>query len=209
MRSTIVALLVAGFASFGCATKKYVSREVGEVNVKVDNLSQDVERTQERLKRSEARIDEVNDQAQAGVTEAKHSAQNAMSKATLAEKVAKGKLIYTVTLSNDKVTFPFNRAKVAENSRRLIDEAIAELKAENRGVYFEIEGHTDSTGPEEYNQKLGEERALAVRNYLHDEHGIALNRIQIISYGDTKPVLDNKTSEHRAQNRRVVINVLE
>jgi len=50
---------------------------------------------------------------------------------------------------------------------------------------------------------------MAVRNYLHDQHGIALNRMQVISYGEAKPVADNKTRENRAQNRRVVIKVLE
>ncbi|HZM52554.1 MAG TPA: OmpA family protein, partial [Vicinamibacteria bacterium] len=124
-------------------------------------------------------------------------------------RAAKGKLIYTVTLSNDKVTFPVNRAAVSPDARTLVDEAIAQLKAENRGVYFEIEGHTDSSGPDAYNEKLGLDRATAVRNYMHDQHGIALNRIEVISYGETKPVVDNKTRDHRAQNRRVVINVLE
>jgi peptidoglycan-associated lipoprotein len=132
-----------------------------------------------------------------------------MTKAADAEKAAKGKLIYTVTLSNDKVTFPVNRAEVSDEAKALVDEAIAQLKAENKGVYFEIEGHTDSSGPEEYNLKLGEDRAMAVRNYLHDQHGIALNRMQVISYGEAKPVADNKTKDNRAQNRRVVIKVLE
>jgi peptidoglycan-associated lipoprotein len=91
----------------------------------------------------------------------------------------------------------------------MIDEAIAQLKAENKGVYFEIEGHTDSTGSKEYNKVLGEERATAVRNYLHDQHGIALARMSVISYGEEQPVVDNKTKASRAQNRRVVIKVLE
>jgi len=65
------------------------------------------------------------------------------------------------------------------------------------------------SGPAEYNQKLGEERAMAVRGYLHDQHGIALSRIQVISYGASKPVADNKTPQERARNRRVVIRVLE
>jgi len=98
---------------------------------------------------------------------------------------------------------------VSDDAKKLIDDAIAQLKAENRGVYFEIEGHTDATGPEIYNKKLGEDRAEAVRNYLHDQHGIALNRMQVISYGEEKPVVDNKTRTNRAQNRRVVIKVLE
>jgi peptidoglycan-associated lipoprotein len=209
MRAVIVTFLAVGVAVSGCATKKYVSREVGDVNQKVDTLATEVEKTQERTKRNEVRIDEVNTQAQSGISEAKGSAREALTRATEAERAAKGKLIYTVTLSNDKVTFPLNRAKVSDDAKHLVDEAIAQLKAENRGVYFEIEGHTDATGPAEYNEKLGYDRALAVRNYIHDQHGIALNRMEIISYGETKPVEDNKTRAHRAQNRRVVIKVLE
>jgi outer membrane protein OmpA-like peptidoglycan-associated protein len=212
MRPIIPVLLIVGVAGYGCATKKYVGKEVGEINTKVENLSGEVEKTQERVKRNEVRIDEVNKEAQtakAGVAEAKGSAQQALTRATEAERAAKGKLIYTVTLSNDKVTFPLNKALIGDDAKQIVDQAIAQLKAENRGVYFEIEGHTDSTGPAPYNMKLGEERAEAVRNYLHDQHGIALNRMQVISYGKTKPVEDNKTKEHRAQNRRVVIKVLE
>jgi outer membrane protein OmpA-like peptidoglycan-associated protein len=209
VKSIIIPLLVSGVALSGCATKKYVSREVGEVNAKVDTLSAEVEKTQERTRRNEVRIDEVGKMAEAGIAEAKGSADRAMTKAVEAEKAAKGKLIYTVTLSSDKVTFPLNRSAVSDDAKKLIDDAIAELKAENRGVYFEIEGHTDSTGPDPYNLKLGEDRATAVRNYLHDQHGIALNRIEVITYGESKPVVDNKTKANRAQNRRVVIKVLE
>jgi peptidoglycan-associated lipoprotein len=209
MRSIMVPFVLASVAVSGCATKKYVTREVGEVNQKVDTLATEVEKTQERTRRNEVRIDEVNQSAQSGIAEAKGSAEKALVRATEAERAAKGKLIYTVTLSNDKVTFPLNRSAVSDDAKKLVDEAIAQLKAENRGVYFEIEGHTDSTGPDEYNHKLGEDRAVAVRNYLHDQHQIALNRIEVISYGESKPIEDNKTREHRAQNRRVVIKVLE
>jgi peptidoglycan-associated lipoprotein len=205
MKSIILPALVVAVAASGCATKKYVAREVGEVNTKVETLTTEVEKTQERTKRNEVRIEEVNQETQA----AKGSAQQALVKATEAEKAAKGKLIYTVTLSNDKVTFPLNRSEVSDDAKALIDEAIAQLKAENKGVFFEIEGHTDSTGPDAYNVKLGEDRAQAVRGYLHDHHGIALSRMEVISYGEAKPVQDNKTRDNRAQNRRVVIKVLE
>jgi len=209
MRNAVVPCIIAAFALSGCATKKYVGREVGEVNQKVDTLTTEVEKTQERVTRNETRIDDVSRESQAGIADAKGSADKALVRATEAERAAKGKLIYTVTLSNDKVTFPINRAAVSPDAQSLIDQAIAELKAENRGVFFEIEGHTDSTGPEAYNVKLGEDRALAVRNYLHDQHNIALNRIELISYGEAKPVVDNKSRANRAQNRRVVIKVLE
>jgi len=198
-------VMIAAASVGACATHGYVSREVGDVNKKVDNLGAEVEKTQERVKRNEVRIDEVDKSA----SNANQSAEKALVKATEAEKEAKGKLIYTVTLSNDKVVFPLNRAQVGDDAKKMIDEAIAQLKAENRGVFFEIEGHTDSTGGKPINQKLGEERAEAVRNYMHDQHGIALSRMAVISYGDSRPVVDNKTKDHRSQNRRVVIKVLE
>jgi peptidoglycan-associated lipoprotein len=212
VRSMIVPLFVAGMAGVavsGCATKKYVGTEVGEVNQKVDTLSGEVEKTQERVRRNEVRIDEVNQQAQAGVSDAKGSAQRALQRATEAERAAKGKLVYTVTLSNDKVTFPVNRFEISDEAKAIIDEAITPFKQENRGVFFEVEGHTDSTGPDAYNLRLGEDRAEAVRNYLRDQHGIALSRIEVMSYGESRPVVDNKTKENRAVNRRVVIKVLE
>ena len=211
MRSIILPCLVAGaaMAVSGCATKKYVGTEVGEVNQKVESLGAEVERTQERVRRNEVRIDEVNQQAQAGVAEARGSAQRAMERANEAERAAKGKLIYTVTLSNDKVTFPLNRSEISDQAKVIIDEAVTPFKQENRGVFFEVEGHTDATGPENYNLKLGEDRAVAVRNYLRDQHGIALSRIEVVSYGESRPVVDNKTRDNRAVNRRVVIKVLE
>jgi peptidoglycan-associated lipoprotein len=208
VRALIVPFLVAPIALVGCAGKKFVQREVGEVNKKIEAVATNLEKTQERVQRNETRIDAVDQSAQAGISEAKGSAQQAMAKAVDAEKAAKGKLIYAVTLSNDKVTFPINRAEISPEAQAIIDEAIGPFKAENRGVFFEIEGHTDSTGDAAYNVGLGEERANAVRNYLAAQ-GIALSRLSVISYGETKPVVENTTREGRAQNRRVVIRVLE
>jgi peptidoglycan-associated lipoprotein len=209
MRTVIVPLLAASVALAGCAKKSYVQREVSEVNKKVDAVSSEVEKTQQRVQQNEVRIDSVDKSAQSGISEAKGSAQAAMSKAQDAEKAAKGKLIYTVTLSNDKVRFPVNKAEISDEAKALIDEAVAPLVQANRGVYFEIEGHTDSTGEAAYNMKLGEERAMAVRDYIAKKYGVALSRLNVISYGEEKPVTDNKTREDRAQNRRVVIRILE
>jgi peptidoglycan-associated lipoprotein len=202
---TSVALLL----STGCATKKYVAHEVGGVNEKVAVLTTSVEKTQEATRRNEVRIDEVDRNAQAGTAEAKESASRALGRAEDAEKAARGKLLYSLTLSNDNVTFPRNRALLSDAARKLVDETVAPIVADNRGVYLEIEGHTDSSGPGAVNERLGEERALAVRDYLHDQHQIALSRMAVISYGEARPVTDNRTRTNRAMNRRVVINVLE
>lgn len=205
MRTTLLVAAAVAMVLPACATKKYVNRQVGEVNEKVETLSGELEQTQQRVAKNETRIEE----AHAGVGEAKTSASQAMTKATEAEKAAKGKLIYTLTLSNDQVTFPLNRAELSPEAQKMIDDAIGALVADNRGVFFEIEGHTDATGPEAYNLKLGEDRAMAVRSYLHDKHSVALNRIEVISYGESRPANDNKTRDNRARNRRVVIRVLE
>jgi peptidoglycan-associated lipoprotein len=205
-------LLAVALALAGCAKKSYVQREVVEVNKKVEAVSADVERTQQRVQQSEVRIDAVDKSAQSGISEAKGSASAAMSKAENAEKVAqeaKGKLVYTVTLSSDKVRFPLNKAEITDQAKSMIDEAVTPLVNANRGVYFEIEGHTDSTGDAAYNFKLGEERAMAVRDYIAKTYSIALNRLSVISYGAEKPVTDNKSKDDRAQNRRVVIRILE
>ena len=206
---SLVLTAVALLLSTGCATKKYVAREVGEVNEKVAQVTLNVEKTQEATRRNEARIDEVDRTAQAGIGEARDTAGRALTKAEEAERAARGKLLYSLTLSNDKVTFPRNRSLLSDEAKRLVDETVAPIVAENRGVYLEIAGHTDSSGPQTYNVQLGEQRAMAVRNYLHDQHQIALNRMEVISYGEGKPIADNKTRASRAANRRVVINVLE
>ena len=90
-------------------------------------------------------------------------------------------------------------ARLAELAQR--------LGAENKNVYLEIQGHTDATGDEAYNEELGEARAEAVRRYL-SKAGVALNRMATISYGEDEPVAPNDTPEGRAQNRRVAIVVL-
>jgi peptidoglycan-associated lipoprotein len=210
MKASILSFLAASVVAVsGCATKRFVTTEVGEVNNKVDSVSTQVETTQQRVSANEKRIDETGQRAEAGIREVRATTDRAFAKATAAETMAKGKLIYTVTLSDDKVRFPVNHAEISDEARKVIDETVEPLATENRGVYFEIEGHTDSTGPVELNRGLGEQRALAVRDYLHDKIGIALNRMAVISYGDSAPVVDNKTREHRAQNRRVVIKALE
>ena len=209
MRLYVLPLVAVALALSGCAKKSYVQREVGEINKKVDAVASEVEKTQQRVQQNETQIAAVDKNAQAGISDAKGSAQQAMGKAVEAEKAAKGKLIYTVTLSNDKVRFPVNRAEISDEAKQAIDEAVVPLKNENRGVFFEIEGHTDSTGDETYNLHLGEERAMAVRDYIAKTHGVALSRLNVISYGASKPVADNKTRDGRAQNRRVVIRILE
>jgi len=215
----IVALAVAG--SSACATKKYVKTSIDDVatkiNDKVETLSASVEEVQERTRKNEQRIGqaeqrlgEVDQKAQAANTAAANArtvATSAVAKAEEVEKTAK-RLVYEVTLTQDQADFKAGQAEVPVEAKARIDELVAQLKSNPNGAYIEVEGHTDSTGPLDYNKQLGLERAEAVKRYLYEQHQIPLHKISVISFGPDKPVAPNNTRDGRAKNRRVVIKVL-
>ena len=125
-----------------------------------------------------------------------------------AGKLAEGKFLFEVVMSDADVRFPFDRAELSDEGRRHLDELAQRLKQDDRNVFIEIQGHTDWVGPKEYNEQLGEERAEAVRLYLNREHALPLHRMSVISYGESVPAADNRNRDGRAQNRRVVLVVL-
>ena len=118
------------------------------------------------------------------------------------------RLVYEVVISEDQGQFKFGSAALPEAVQQRIDQMIAELKANPRGNYVEIEGHTDSSGDKLVNQRIGEARAEAVKRYLYEAHQVPLHKMNVISWGEDKPVSPNNTRDGRAQNRRVVIRVL-
>lgn len=141
------------------------------------------------------------------VTEVEGTAGEALARANAAHKLAEGKFLYEVVLADDSMKFPVDEDALSPEAEARLAELVQRLKAENRNVYLEIQGHTDATGDAEYNEKLGEARAEAVRRFLSRD-GIALNRMATISYGEEAPVAPNDTADGRAQNRRVAIVVL-
>lgn len=213
--ASILALSVA--VAPACATKKFVRGQVGEVNTKVDTLSGSLEETQEATRKNEERIGSVDQKAEA----AGKSAADARSAADAASASAKEvgsrveavdkfnrRLVYEVTLSEDQGNFRFGRTELPDEAKARLDEVISQLKADPKGVFIEIEGHTDNVGGREVNERIGLERAEAVKRYIYESHQVPLHKINVISYGEDKPVAPNKTRDGRAQNRRVVIRVL-
>jgi OOP family OmpA-OmpF porin len=102
--------------------------------------------------------------------------------------------------------FDFDRAVLRPEGRARLDDLVEKIQGINLEVIIAV-GHTDSTGPAEYNQRLSERRAEAVKAYLVSK-GIDANRIYTEGKGETQPVADNSTREGRAKNRRVEIEVV-
>ena len=183
------AMAISAASLGGCATKDYVNEHVGAVDAKVQATQAQVDQHQTHL----AQLDQ--------------STKDALDRATAAGKLAEGKFLYSMVLSDDSVKFPVDSSKLSPEAQDRLTAFADKLKNDNRNVYLEIQGHTDAKGADSLNQRLGENRAEAVRLYMN-QHGVPLNRMATISYGKQDPVANNKTKSGRAQNRRVVLIVM-
>jgi len=175
-------VMMVGVTASGCASHRFVRDNVAVVDARVDATDQHL-------------------------AQVEGTAGQALQRANDAHKLAEGKFLYQVVLSDDSVKFPTDAHDLSPEAEQRLAELATRLKGENRNVYLEIQGFTDSTGSPEYNEELGAQRAEAVRRSL-SRQGIALNRMSTISYGAETPVAPNTTREGRAQNRRVAIVVL-
>lgn len=101
------------------------------------------------------------------------------------------------------VMFATGTARIADESEATLKYVLEYLTKSPEVKVMRIEGHTDSRGLAAKNQKLSEERAVAVARWLVD-HGADCKRVVALGYGDSEPVADNGTEEGRAQNRRTV-----
>ncbi len=225
LAASIITLSVA--VTSACATKGFVREEVGGVNSKVDTLSGTVEQTQERVGRNETRIGAVDQKAEAAgkaasdaraaAADARGAADQAAATATAvggrvdavaADVAANRKLVYEVTLSEDQGNFKFGNTVLPDEAKARLDQVISQLKTNSQNVFIEVEGHTDNVGANGLNERLGLERAESVKRYLYEQHQVPLHKMNVISYGEGKPVAPNNTRVGRAQNRRVVVKVL-
>jgi peptidoglycan-associated lipoprotein len=180
---------MAGLLASGCATHKFVRNQVAVVDTRVSGVDERVTGVDQH------------------VTAVEGKAGEALDRANAAHKLAEGKFLYQVVLSDDSVKFPTDQHALSTEAETRLAELATRLKGEDKNVYLEIQGFTDTVGKPDYNEKLGQDRAEAVRRYL-SKQGIALNRMATISYGEDDPVAPNNTREGRAQNRRVAIVVL-
>jgi peptidoglycan-associated lipoprotein len=182
-------MLASGLSLGACATQDYVDKHVEPVQAQVTSIQTHQQAQDQQL----SQLDQTT--------------RDALQRAEAANKLAEGKFLYAMVLSDDSVKFPIDGAALSPEAQTRLADFVQKLKSDNKNVYLEIQGHTDSTGAPTLNMRLGEERAEAVRLFMNQQ-GVPLNRMATISYGQAAPVAPNTTREGRAQNRRVVLIVM-
>ena len=213
MRKSLWGVLVVGLililGASGCATKSYVQEQVTAAgsasDAKIGEVQKQVEATQmdvANLKKSDAMQAEQ-------IAKLSDTSKEALARAQEAGKLAQGKFLFETTLTDEAVKFGFNLADLSTEAKAALDAFAARVKSENKNVYVEVQGHTDTDGDEEYNLKLGQARAENVMRYLSLSGGLPLHRMSVVSYGEYKSIADNNTGKGRAENRRVTLVVLE
>ena len=180
-----------------------------ETDIKTREAEQARRAAEARAREAEAKARELEQGRQTNDVEAKDRAAEQAKAAALANELASLKAQQTdrgVVLTVGDVLFAAGKAEIGPGAQRSIDKLAEFLKAyPKRNVL--IEGHSDNVGNEEFNIKLSQQRADAVRDLLVTR-GIALQRIRTKGYGPKFPVVDNDTAAGRQQNRRVEVVVL-
>ena len=198
-------VLVALVTGPACATKKFVRTESATLDQKIADVSTEVEASQKRIKEHDDQL------ATIGSLITQHDVQFKAVDGKIEEvkTLIKGNLVLTATLKNSDAKFGFDSAALSPEAKGILDGFVQKLIETNKGVFIEIQGHTDNTGSDEVNMALGQKRAEAVMMYLYKQHRIPLHRMSVVSLGSSMPIADNGMRDGRSQNRRVEILVYE
>lgn len=185
-----------------CATNRSVDERIAAAqattNQRIESVSSQVEDLQQKQQQTDVRLEQLS-----------QSAQEALKRAQEAGVLAKGKVVFEQSFSEERVKFKLDSYELDAKAKSALDEFAGRVKGLDAQYFVEIQGHTDDSGGERHNEELGQRRAEAVRRYLSRQHQLPLNRMSTISYGDTLPIESNKTKAGRSANRRVVLVVLE
>ncbi len=199
--------------SFAAAKRlEGLDSSLASTNTRVTANEQSIAATRDSLTETQAVVKAHADhltKLDGDLAQASSTAKEALERANAAHKLAEGKLLYEVQLVDDSVAFNLESASLPDKTKQLLMAFADQLKAENKNVFIEVQGHTDSSGSESTNYDLGMKRAKVVRDFLHKEAGLPMHRLSAVTYGESKPVADNKTRDGRVKNRRVTLVVLK
>lgn len=211
----------------GCATKKYVRNTVSPVQGKLDQVAQQTNQNGEKINQTNQNLDQTKTQVQKTQTDLSATnervvavdskAGQAMSRADQANQAAEkvghdlGDLRSQVANLDDykpmgttTVLFKFNSDKLSSDAKQQLDQMVTSGNQYKR-FFIAVEGFTDRTGSNDYNQALSRRRADAVVQYLVAQHNIPIYRIHNVGLGELKPVDEARNREARAKNRRVEV----
>ena len=218
-RLTLLAAVTAVVAltCAGCATKKYVRNQISERVTPLEHRTGELEETSRRntqdIGRLSADITDVRgkaDRAQSQADTALNRADQANTRVTGAERTVSDLRanLDNYTLQNTaSVRFNFDSYELTPEAKNALNQLASQIKDRDNFI-LEIQGFADWVGSDAYNNQLTQRRADAVRRYIAEQHNVALFRMHILGFGEVRPVADNKTSEGRAENRRVEIRLL-
>lgn len=226
-------ILTGAVLSGGCATKKYVQQTAAPIQSKVDQVAdqankegtsiaeaqKDIERHETGINAAKERAISAENQAKEAMTAAQKADQDAVQAQSAAEKngseLSSLRDSVNTTLGNlddyklqaeTVVPFGFNKDVLTPEAKEQLDQFVKEHSGAKR-YFITIEGFTDKTGSNSYNDELSRRRAEHVMTYLIAQHDIPVFRIQDVGLGNEKPADTGRNRAARAKNRRVEIRV--
>ena len=224
---------MVAFLAAGCATKKYVRNTAAPIQAKVDQVGEQTNQNGQTIEQTRGQVKQVDERAQSGINAAQERAStadqhamtadqhagDAMNRANQAQKESDENnrtlsgLRQTVANIDDyklqtsaTVPFRFDKYNLSDEAKQDLDKLANDVKAAKR-YFIAVEGFTDKTGSEQYNETLSRRRADAVVEYLVAQHDIPIYRIQMVGLGEQKLADTGKGREANAKNRRVEVKV--
>jgi len=226
-------ILTGALLCGGCATKKYVRNTTAPIQAKVDQVGEQTTRNGQSIEETKTKVNQVDENAQSGISAAKESAASADRRAGEADQHA-GQAMNRAQQAGDAadranrdvadlrnvvsnlddykmaaettIPFAFNKWTLTNDAKKSLDELVAQHKDMKR-YFVAVEGYTDRTGSAQYNEELSKKRADAVVNYLVAKHDIPIYRIHMIGLGKEKPADEGRGRAARAKNRRVEVKI--
>jgi OOP family OmpA-OmpF porin len=206
--------------SVGCASKNYVKQQTTPLINKTNELDDLTAKNTKDIKDVDARAQAGIAAVNAKTADVEQKAQTAGQTASSAQQVADaantrvGVLTNTVAnldnyhaVAETSVKFGFNKDNLTAKAQETLDQLAANI-ASTKGYIIALEGSTDSVGSADYNYDLSQRRANSVIQYLATKYNVPAHKIYVIGLGKDKPVESNKTSNGRADNRRVDVRLM-
>lgn len=167
-------------------------------------LARQQSQAEARLQAVDSALNTRLEQLEMRLAEVGRMAEEALAALGLGPRKIYGKVVHSVTLTDDKTLFPINSPYLGEQDIAKLQSVAEYVKKLDANYHIGIHGHSDGMGSDDYNYELAKARAEVVKNHLHEKLGIPLLRMSVLSHGATD------TSAYRVgANRRIVVEVLQ